>query len=216
MVRKMTLAGVLALLPVAACSSEIDDAELEAKAEVAEQVAADTQEQVEAAMVDAQFGPVMGEALPVSSLLSSEGQPVELSGLVAEGGGVVVFSRSAAWCPYCQKQMVELKDAEAELASMGIRLSVVTYDSVKDLSKFAAENGIEYQLVSDTDSSTIIANSLLNEGAEEGSRFYGIPHPAVIVLAADGEVRNVHVDTDYTVRPSNDDVIALAADLNGG
>lgn len=226
MVRKMTLAGVLALLPVAACSNDIDDRDLEAKAQAAEEVAA-LQDDVESDPVaedmltemetaGPEYGPVIGEALPVSSLLSSEGQPLELSSLVSEGGGVVVFSRSAAWCPYCQKQMVELKDAQSDLEAMGMKLSVITYDSVKDLSQFAAENGIDYQLVSDTESTTIIASSLLNEDATEGTRFYGIPHPAVIVLASDGEVRNVHVDTDYTVRPSNDDVIALAADVNGG
>ena len=216
MVRKMTLAGVLALLPVAACSGDIDDAEIEAKAEVADNAASEAQEEIEAALAQADYGPVIGDALAVSSLLSSEGQPIELSGLVSEGGGVVVFSRSASWCPYCQKQMVELKEAEAELSEMGMKLSVVTYDSVKDLSQFAAQNGIGYQLVSDTESSTIIANNLLNEGVDEGTRFFGIPHPAVVVLAANGEVRNVHVDTDYTVRPSNADVVALAADVNGG
>ncbi len=216
MVRKMTLAGVLALLPVAACSSDIDDAELEAKAEAAEQAETDAQETIEAAVEMAAYGPVIGEPLPVSSLLDSEGQPIELTDLVADGGGVVVFSRSAAWCPYCQKQMVELKEAESELANLGMQLTVITYDPVKDLSQFAASNGIGYQLASDTDSTTIIANSLLNEGAEEGSRFYGIPHPAVITLAASGEVRGTFVDTDYTVRPSNAEIIAMAADVNGG
>lgn len=216
MVRKMTLAGVLAFLPVAACSSDIDDAEIEAKAEEAEKAASEAQEKVEEAMANAQYGPVIGEMLAVSSLLTSEGQPVELTDLVGERGGVVVFSRSAAWCPYCQKQMVQLKDIQAELADRGMKLSVLTYDPVKELSQFAAENGINYQLVSDTESSTIIANNLLNDGVEEGTRSYGIPHPAVVVLASNGEVRNTHVDTDYTVRPSNADVIALAADVDGG
>ena len=217
MVRKMTLAGVLALLPVAACGgSDLSDANLEAKAETEDTIASDMQEKVDAAMAQAEYGPVIGEALPISSLLSSEGTPLELSGLVGEAGGVVVFSRSAVWCPYCQKQMVELKDAVADLDAMGMKLSVVTYDSVKELSQFAVRNDIAYQLVSDTDSTTIKAASLLNEAAEEGTRFYGIPHPAVIVLASDGEVRNVHVDTDYKVRPTNADVIAMAADVNGG
>ena len=216
MVRKMTLAGVLALLPVAACSNEIDDSTLEAKSEQVETDVAETEEKVEKAMAETSIGPVMGESLSVSSLLDSQGQPLELSGLVGERGGVIVFSRSAAWCPFCQRQMVALKDAAPALSEMGLKLSVVTYDSVKDLSQFASENGIDYQLVSDTESSTIIANNLLNDEVEQGTRFYGIPHPAVVVIAANGEVRNVHVDTDYRVRPNNDDVIALAADVEGG
>ena len=127
-----------------------------------------------------------------------------------------MFARSVSWCPYCQKQVVELKDAQAELSGMGIKLTVITYDPVKTLSQFAAEHGIGYQLVSDTESTTIIANNLLNEGVEEGTRFYGIPHPAVVVLSDIGDVQNMHVDTDYTVRPSNADVIAMAADVSGG
>lgn len=227
MVRNMTLAGVLALLPVAACSSDIDDQDLEAKAQAAEEKVVALQDSAEpdpalketvAEMeaADPLYGPVIGEALAVSSLLNSEGVPVELSGLVAEGGGVVVFSRSAGWCPFCQKQMVELKDAVQPLADMGMKLTVITYDTPEILSAFADQNEISYALVSDANSSTIIANGLLNEGAEEGSRFYGIPHPSVIVLASDGEVRNVHVDENYRVRPSNDDVLALAADVSGG
>jgi len=97
-----------------------------------------------------------------------------------------------------------------------MKLSVITYDPVKELSQFAAANGITYQLVSDTESTTIIANNLLNPDVPQDTRYYGIPHPAVVVLAGNGEVRNTHVDTDYKVRPTNADVIAMAADVNGG
>ena len=217
MVRKMTLAGALALLPIAACGGqEAGEASLDAKVETAEEIIVEVEEKVEDAMANAALGPVIGDLLAVDTLLSSEGAPLELSDLVGEGGGVVVFTRSADWCPFCQKQMVELIGAVDELAAMDMKLSAVTYDSVKQLSQFAAQNGINYRLVSDTNSSTIIANTLLNEDVEQGTRFYGIAHPAVIVLAANGEVRNVHVDTDYRVRPTNADVIALAADVDGG
>ena len=91
-----------------------------------------------------------------------------------------------------------------------MKLTVITYDSVKDLNEFKSTNRINYSLVSDTDSSTIIASNLLNESADEGTRFYGIPHPAVIVLGAIGEVKDVHVDTDYTVRPSVADILLNA------
>ena len=222
MVRKMTLAGVLALLPATACTQEADEAALEAKAEQVKKAAQDivekdeTLDTVEEAMANAEYGPVIGEPLSVSSLLTSEGQPVELSDLVGDGGGVVIFSRSAEWCPYCQKQMIELNDAVSDIEALGMKLTVITYDEVKTLSQFKAKNGLDFELVSDTESTTIIAANLLNSDIPQNTRYYGVPHPAAVILAADGEVRNVRVDTDYKIRPSNADVLAMAADVNGG
>ena len=211
----MTLASALGLMMVAGCSNqEIDDANLQGKAaSVVEQVSEATEE---TATAEALSGPTLGETFPVESLVSVDGAALTLADLTAESGGVVVLSRSAEWCPFCQKQMVDLKDSQAQLEAMGMKLSVITYDAPEILSGFAAENGIEYQFVSDTGSETIKALNLLNTDVDEGSRVFGVPHPAVIVLAADGEMRNLHVGTDYRVRPSNADVIALAADVDGG
>lgn len=220
MIRNLTLVSAVALMTIAGCSNEIDDANLEDKAaQVAEQVAETTataEATVETAMADALIGPTLGEIFPVASLAGADGTALTLADLTAERGGVVVLSRSAEWCPYCQRQMIDLKDAQAELESMGMKLSVLTYDTPEILAGFAAENDVGYQFISDTGSETIKALNLLNTDVAEGSRVYGVPHPAVIVLAADGEMRNSHIGTDYKVRPSNAEVIALAADVDGG
>jgi peroxiredoxin len=34
-----------------------------------------------------------------------------------------------------------------------------------------------------------------------------VPHPAVVVIDREGIVRRLHVDPDYRVRPSADDVL---------
>ena len=38
-----------------------------------------------------------------------------------------------------------------------------------------------------------------------------MPHPAVVVIDRDGAVRHLHVDPNYSVRPSADEVLGWLA-----
>jgi len=219
-VRKMTLAGVLAMLPVAACSQAAQDADLNAKAEQAEKAAkgvvasAETEIEAETADVEAMladaFGPVAGEAMPVDTLVGTGGETINRADLVGTNGGVVIFSRSMEWCPYCQKQALELVDAVESLDALNMKLTLVTYDAPVTLSEFQTQHDLGYQFASDTGSTTIKAANLYNAEMPAGTKYDGVPHPAVIVLDAGGYVQDLHVDTDYKIRPTVADVIAKA------
>jgi peroxiredoxin len=57
-------------------------------------------------------------------------------------------------------------------------------------------------LLSDTDHRVIDRYGLLNEQAKRT-----VPHPATLVIDRKGMVRWRFIETDYKVRPSNDDVL---------
>ena len=65
----------------------------------------------------------------------------------------------------------------------------------------------------DTGSAAIDAFDLRNHEMQAGSRYDGIPHPAIIFIGADGEVKAVMREEGYKDRPAVDTVVAMAAAL---
>ena len=160
-------------------------------------------------------GPVIGELAPTFSAVTSAGETVDLAAISGANGAVIVFSRSLDWCPYCKKQALELEDVADELAAAGWNLSLITYDSLDTLTAFGAEKNLTYTLLSDTDSAMIDAFNLRNTDVTPGSRFDGIPYPAIVFISADGIVRGVQKEDGYKTRPPTEGLPQLVALLNG-
>ena len=202
MIRTMSLASLIALLPAAAGAQGADEAALAAKSAEAERTAAEAM----------RVGPLVGQPAPIVSLVGPDGT-VSLADLAGEKGTVVAFFRSADWCPFCKKQLIELEGAAAPLADGGWTLIGVSYDSPETLAGFKADKGLSYGLYADPGSAAIDAFHLRNHEVEAGSRFDGIPHPAIVFIGADGEVKAVMREEGYKVRPSVESVLAMAAAL---
>lgn len=157
------------------------------------------------------LGPDIGAPAPTVSAVTSGGEPVDFAAITGEAGTVLVFSRSLSWCPYCKKQAIELVETSGAIAQAGWTLSLVTYDEPEVLAKFAAQNEINYALLSDTDSAMIDAFGLRNTDVTPGSRFDGIPHPAIVLIGSDGVVKSVLREEGYIDRPSTEAVMESIA-----
>ncbi len=159
------------------------------------------------------IGPVVGEMAPALDHVT----PVIPAGAIeleeAEGT-VLVFFRSADWCPYCQKQLVDLRAAAQPLADAGWRLAALSYDDVATLERFAGAKAINFTLLSDPGSKTIDAFGLRNHDVTPGSRVDGIPHPAIVFVREDGRVAAVLREEGYTDRPEIEVVLETAEHLN--
>ena len=147
---------------------------------------------------------------PWDNVLDTSGNAITVQDIMGPQGAVIVFNRSADWCPYCQKQMIELEAAKGKLAEEGLTLTVLTYDSPDILKAFADEHDLTYTFASDTDSSTIKLWGLLNEGIPEGTRYSGVPHPGFAVLTPDGDIKGLVVNENYKIRPSVDEIVKEA------
>jgi len=200
----MSLASLIAMLPAAAIAQGTDEATLAAKAAEAERVATAAEEM--------RVGPVVGAPAPAVSVVGPAGA-VSFTDIAGEKGTVVAFFRSADWCPYCKKQLIDLEAAAAPLAEAGWTLAGVSYDSPEILAGFKADKGLSYELYSDTGSAAIDAFDLRNHEMQAGSRYDGIPHPAIVFIGADGEVKAVMREEGYKDRPAVDTVVAMAAAL---
>ena len=80
-------------------------------------------------------------------------------------GTVLLFYRSADWCPYCKGQLIQLQAAKARFEKQGIKLAGISYDSVDILKFFADRRKIEFPLLSDPDSKIIRMYQVLNSEA---------------------------------------------------
>ena len=70
-----------------------------------------------------------------------------------------------------------------------------------------------YPLLSDPGSDTIKAFNLLNADMKPSARTYGVPHPAVVFVGADGTVKAMLREEGYKDRPANEAVIEAAEAL---
>jgi peroxiredoxin len=95
-------------------------------------------------------------------------------------------------------------------------MNVITYDSPEILTTFASENELSYTFLSDTNSAMIDAFGLRNTEMKVGSRFDGVPHPAIIYIKADGEVAGVQKEEGFRTRPPTDGIPQLVALINQG
>jgi peroxiredoxin len=128
------------------------------------------------------LGPQIGQKVPDFRLPDQSGRLRTRDSLMGPNGLMLVFSRSADWCPYCKTQMAELQSRARDIASRGLGLAVITYDSPAILADFTARRGITYPLLSDAGSATIQTFGILNTTVDPATTNYGIPFPGTFIL----------------------------------
>jgi peroxiredoxin len=94
-----------------------------------------------------------------------------------------------------------------------VRFYAISRDSAeesRDLAKKIAADGrgpVPFTFLSDPNSQTIDGYGL-RDPAYAGQNIDGVPHPSVFVLDRKGIVRWEMIESDYRVRPTNDEVAA--------
>ncbi len=155
--------------------------------------------------------PAVGEKAPPLQANDSRGRPQTLQSLQGRAGTVLVFFRSASWCPYCKAQLIELNAKAAEpLAAKGYTLVALSYDPPAILNKFAEERNVKWPLLSDTKSRIIDGWDLRDPQYTAGSRAAGVPRPAIFIIGRDGIIKARLMEEDYRTRPQVEAVLAAA------
>lgn len=170
--------------------------------------------EMDAMMMRSKTDPIkVGDTAPDFTLTDQNGKQTTLS--AAASPVVLVFYRGY-WCPFCTRQLSELrtllgKDESTKLYA----ISVDPADKQKVTMEKIAKDGkgdLNFPLLSDPDHKTIDAYGVYDP-TYAGQRFDGIPHPVVIVLDKNRKVTFVKVEMDYKIRPSNQDIRAELAKL---
>ena len=148
-------------------------------------------------------GPPVGATMPVLVAKDASGAAKDLAGVSGKKGVVLVFFRSARWCPFCQAQLMALRDLQGPLAQRGYALAAISYDPPSALADFAAKRAITYTLLSDDGSKMIDAWGLRDPQYPQGSFAYGVPQPAIFIISRRGVIEGKLAEEGFKVRPSN-------------
>jgi peroxiredoxin len=170
------------------------------------------------------LGPQVGERVPDFTLPDQQGRDRTLQSVMGPRGAMIVFVRSADWCPYCRTQLVELQGQLEALRAQGLGVAAITYDSRDILADFGRRQGITFPLLSDQGSATIKRYGILNTVVDEALgpngtdpavladlRLYatvnapsdnlrGIPFPGTFIVDRQGRVTSRFFEDYYRER----------------
>ncbi len=158
----------------------------------------------------ASFGPAPGTHAPeVGALPDQNGVPRRLSDLAGSKGVVLMFYRSAGWCPFCQAQLIAMNEGAAAIEQRGYKIVGLSYDEPAVTKAFTDRRGITYPLLSDPKSVVIDRWGLRDPQYPAGSRAFGVPRPIIFVLDRRGLVRASIAEETYQKRPPVAEVVKL-------
>ncbi|HEY5682168.1 MAG TPA: peroxiredoxin-like family protein, partial [Sulfuricaulis sp.] len=152
-----------------------------------------------------------------------------LSTLLKKGPVILTFYRGA-WCPYCNLQLHQLKQALPQFKKHGASLVAITPQTPdKSLGQFK-QDGFPFEVLSDMDYKVIKAYQLLWKVPPELDatyrRAYGLsleafngpgrrdlPIPGTFVIDRAGVVRAAFANTDWKKRMEPADILAALQKL---
>ncbi len=114
---------------------------------------------------------------------------------------------------------MQLKSLLTDEQKRTTEILAISPDSVPDLSRMAAriseQDSVppDFPFLSDVDLGVIKRYGLFNpDGAGDGR--YQVPHPATYVIDREGIVQWMFVEVDYSIRPTNEDILQRLSELD--
>jgi peroxiredoxin len=160
------------------------------------------------ANADAPFGPKVGTRAPDVGVLADQGGRMHaVRDLAGPKGVVLMFFRSAEWCPFCQAQLIAMNGGAAEIERRGYKVVGLSYDPPAATKAFTDRRGITYPLLSDPGSKVIDGWGLRDPQYPPGNRAYGVPRPAIFVIDRKGVIRASLAEETYQKRPPVTEVL---------
>ncbi|MBO6576029.1 MAG: AhpC/TSA family protein [Rhodothermales bacterium] len=166
-----------------------------------------------------------GMDAPSLELTAADGSTWTLDSDRLDRPVIMTFYRGG-WCPYCNRHLAALRNAESELQEMGFDVVFLSADRPEVLKPSLSDSTFNYTLVSDNDLEAARAFGIAYQVDQatidryEGTRMdldeasgrshYWLPAPATFVISTDGLVQFGYVNPNYRVRVSPEVVMAAA------
>ena len=139
-----------------------------------------------------------GVKAPGIASVDQAGKSQSFDTLTGPNGLLLLFFRSADWCPFCKGQLADLERAQKLFAAKGIKVAGVSYDSSQVLAEFSQRKSITYPLLSDTGSKLIDAFGIRNVEATGAQA--GIPVPGYYLINKQGVIEKRFFEDGYINR----------------
>lgn len=95
---------------------------------------------------------------------------------------------------------MKLNDIADEFEAIGVGVAGMTYDTPEIIAQFDEQWEIGFPLLRDVDRQHVEAWGIRNEEYGEGTFAYGIPHPGVVLISADGKILAKWAEAGYRSR----------------
>jgi len=145
-------------------------------------------------------GPELEKPAPPITVMNTHQQPVTIEQLSGDKGLIILFFRSADWCPFCKRHLIELNNHADKFRKLGYGLAAISYDNTEILKTFSKHKKISYPLLSDQRVKTMSTYNIVNNEYAIGDDNYGIPYPGVVVIDNTGKVVDKHFFKGYKNR----------------
>ncbi len=168
-----------------------------------------------------------GMQIPDVKVRDAEGTPFSLKALLMQKPAVVLFYRGG-WCPYCNRQLAELKDIEGDLVNLGYQILAISPQSPAQLQEQKFDANQVVTLLTDESLEAIKGFGIgftVDSALVEKYKDYSItltqndsgdavlPAPSLFFVDKTGTVQLSYVNPDYKVRPTAKLVLAMATAL---
>jgi len=168
----------------------------------------------------------VGAPVPAAAVRTVAGEATDLRAALGGRPTVLIFYRGG-WCPYCTRHLAALGEIEGDLRAAGFQLVALSPDRPEKLRAKPAAAGLGYTLLSDSKAEAMRALGIafrveealvatykdrygIDLEADSGETHHLLPHPAVFIVDAGGVIRFAHVNPDYRVRLTGDEILAAA------
>ena len=165
----------------------------------------------------------VNDKAPNFSAKDQNGKTVELNKLIKSGSVVIVFYRGE-WCPYCNKQLMELEDSLALITSKEASIIAVSPEKQENITKTIQKTKATYSIISDDSLKIMSAYKVafeLDEQTNEKYKKWGInlsdkngnngnnlPVPAVYIINKEGKITYRYFDVNYKKRVSVSEILS--------
>jgi len=159
----------------------------------------------------------INETAPNFTSIDQNDKTLTLKKLLKKGSVVLVFYRGE-WCPYCNKQLMELEDSMALITKKGASLIAISPEKAENISKTIQKTKATYSILSDDSLKIMSAYKVafaLDDRTTEKYKSYGInlqevngsngnnlPVPAVYIINKEGKITYRYFDINYKKRLS--------------
>jgi peroxiredoxin len=154
-------------------------------------------------------GPAVGSTFSEPLALPDQtGNPQTLKTLMGKQGIAVFFVRSADWCPFCKRQLVEVNGRLAEFKALGLNVVSVSHDEVAKIAEFHNAQHMGFTMLADPDGAIVEKLGIRNTEYADGSKAYGVARPMIFIINPKLQITHKYAEESYRNRPDLDKVLA--------
>jgi peroxiredoxin len=160
-------------------------------------------------------GPAVGDAFPHSlEAPDQNGNMQSLESLYGDKGVAVLFVRSADWCPFCKRQLVDVNTRLPEFEALGLSVVTISVDEVPLIKQFADAQNVAYTMLADPNGDINEELGIRDPQYPVGSAAFGVPRPTIYIVDRSGTIRARFMEPTFQTRPDLNIVLAEVKALN--